>query len=226
MPVLNRDLYEELCDLNKDYLNSQNLIIDSHGSDIEMGEDQNQIITKLIKQEKDNFEACDEKYQKEKNKAKYITLLLSVAVVLLGAGFALAPLFIVSTIVIPVLPVLLIGFAIVGITKLFLNLQVNRFKFNATHASSTLEQLKDVALNAGQEIISNFNHTIQEIKNTTMTVSKKIDVLAENNTYGLSQLMTKLGTFPISTTPSIPIPLDDSANGFHDQERASSPTHR
>jgi hypothetical protein len=220
MPVLNRHLYEKLCDSNKAYLRNQNLFIDEEGSDIDLGEDHH-LINQLIINEKARVQACDKQFQNEKNKVKYTILFMSAAIASLGAGFALAPLFIVSTIVLPVLPVLLIGFAIVGITKLFLNLRVNRLNAHATQAINILDQLKEVDKNAGREIVSTFNNGIQEIKNITEAVSEKIDELEAKTTHNFSQLLTKAGMF--STAP-IPIPNADPANELHNTARASSPT--
>ncbi|OIZ94186.1 hypothetical protein A1D18_04835 [Candidatus Rickettsiella isopodorum] len=224
MQVLSRHLYEELCDVNKAYLRSQNLIIDENWSDIELGEDQNRIINQLIKNENDIVKAYDKNYQKEKDKVKNILLFLGAAIALLSTGFVLVPLFIASTVVLPILPILLFGFAIVGITELFLNLKINHLKANVTYANNTLDQLKEVDINVKQEIVSTFNHKIQEIKDATMVVHDKIDRLEEKNTQNISQLLAKLGTF---STAVIPIPHIDPANEFHSKEAmSSSPTHQ
>lgn len=158
MLILNRQLYEELNELNKNYLIDQGLVNDE--SDINLGEDPHHI-KQLIKNEKDRVEVCDKHYQKEKNKAKYIILSLGAAVALFGAGFALAPLFIVTTIVLPILPVLLLGFAIIGITKLFLNMKINHVKADLDQTSSALSQLEEIDKNSGREFV---NQAIQEIK--------------------------------------------------------------
>lgn len=216
MPVLNRHLYEELCEQNRNYLREKipENLINEPALDIDLNrlDDPEQIMNQLIRNEKDIVEACNKQFQKEKNKAKYTILFLSAAVAALGAGFALAPLFIVSTIVVPVLPVLLIGFAIVGITKLLLSLKVNRLKANSTQAINTLDQLIEVDKNMGQEIKSTFNRTIGE----------KIEAITEMNSQKFSQILVKLGAFK---TDPIPIPVNESANEMHNTARASSPTH-
>lgn len=223
MPVLNRRLYEELCDLNKTYLRNQNLIIDEEESDIDLGEDHN-VINRLIINERDIMEAHDKKYVEEKNKAKHINMLLISALALLGAGFTLASFFIVSPIIIPIYPVLLFGVAIVAITKFFLDLKSNRLGTEAKHAAKVLEQLKkyERVNGNGEEITNALNNQIQEIKNITMNVYEKIGELKQDTTQSFSQLMQQTGLFP----SAIPIPQADPANEFHNQEaRSSSPTH-
>lgn len=219
MPVLKRHLYEELNEASKNYLIDQDLV-NSDGSDIDLGQDHNHI-KQLIRNEKDNVGAYDTKYQKEKNKAKYIILFLGAAVALLGAGFALAPFFIVTTIVLPILPVLLIGFAIIGITKLFLNMKVNHLEASVTQASNVLGQLKDIDMNAGREMVGFLK---DEIQNTTTEVLNRIGKLEEQATQNNSQLLAKLGTFSTAAIP-IPIAHTDPANDDRDRERTAGPTH-
>ncbi len=214
MPVLlNRQLYEELCELNKDYLRNQNLIIDGNEDDIDLSENHN-LINQLIRNEEDNVKACSEKYQKEKNKTKYTILVLGVIVALIGAGFGLAPLFIVTTIALPILSVLLLGFAIKEITELSLNMKVNRHEAGLEQTISALNQLREIDKNFRRESV---NQAIQEIKNETLEMHGKIDTLGEKNTY----ILTKLGMFSAVPTP---IPNVNLANGLDNGGSASSPT--
>ena len=216
MPVLNRDLYESLCDSNKKYLRDQDFILDDNNLSIDLGDSSNQIIDQLIENEKLNK-------QKENFKAKYVTQLMTIAFMLLAAGFTLASFFIATLIVLPILPILLIGFAILASIKFILSIKNNLMETHVTHLANTLDQLKEVDINVGREIVSApFRETIQDvkdIKSQTEAVSKKIDKLEESHS-SIAQLLVKQGAFSTAT-----IPHSEPANELYDRESTSSPTH-
>lgn len=218
--LLNRHLYEKLCDLNKAYLRDQNVLIDEYGPDIELDENQT---NQLIENEKSHAKDSKENYQKGKHKAKHINMLLISALALLGGGFTLAPLFIVSPIVIPIIPVLLFGIAIIAITKFFLNVKINRLEIKSVDAanfSNKLEKDKGDDGNFREEIING----VQEVKSVIESVVAEIGAQKESNSHNFSQLLAKLGTFP---TIPIPIPRVDQANEtlHNTATMSSSPTN-
>ncbi len=224
MPALSNINVRKFCDANQALLRDQELVDPNHFINL-IGlnpEEQKNLVNQLIENEKSNVEASEENYQKGKYKAKHINMLLTSAWALLGAGFTLAPLFIVSPIVIPIVPVLLFGVAIIAITKFFLNIKNNRLGIEAKQAANILNHLKDCKEvdGSGEEVINAFNNEIQEIKNVTTAVSDKIDALEERNSQKFSQLLDMFGKF----RPSSPIPINVSANEVHNIERASSPT--
>lgn len=217
--LLNRHLYEKLCDLNKAYLRDENVLIDEYVPDIELDENQT---NQLIKNEKSHAEASEENFQKGKYKAKHINMLLISALALLGGGFTLAPLFIVSPIVIPIIPVLLFGIAIIAITKFFLNIKINRLEIKSVDAanfSNKLEKDKGEDGNFREKIING----VQEVKSVIESIVAEIGAQKENNSHNFSQLLAKLGTFPIP----IPIPRVDPANEtlHNTATMSSSPTN-
>ncbi|MEN9450300.1 MAG: hypothetical protein RJA83_914 [Pseudomonadota bacterium] len=227
MPGLN-DLYGQLCESNQILLAERGLVDDNgHIRDWERLslEQQRQIINQLIENENFNVEGIKKNYLKQKHKAKHIISILILALALLGVGFTLAPLFIVSAITVPILPVLLSAVAIVAITKIFLNIKNNRPEKNVNDSTNVLNQLKECKLvdaTVDDQMVRTFNE-ILEIKNITEHVIGEIAELKESNLSNYSQIIAKLGMFP---TVPIPIPQTDPANEFHNQEaRSSSPTH-
>jgi hypothetical protein len=146
------------------------------------------------------------KYQKEKAKAKYIILFLSAAVALLGAGFALAPLFIASTIILPVLPVLLFGFAIIAITKFCLNIKI-KHQESVRDAKNILDELEQVEK---QLVKENFHAQLSKSQNLEIlnTISEKILDLRDQNSINHAEVsdLLKRGLFNKN------IHIEDSAN--------------
>ncbi|MFZ0218652.1 MAG: hypothetical protein WAL30_00375 [Candidatus Aquirickettsiella sp.] len=226
MPVLNNINTQLLCVESRNLLTEKELI-DEDGQLVNFDtlslQEQNEVVQLIVENETSNTTFTKENYKKEKDRAKYIILLLGAAISLLGAGFALAPLFIVSTIVLPVLPVLLLGFAIIGITKLFLNLKINHLKASVSQATNTLDQLKEVDVNTEREII---NHTLQKIEKEIIAVHSRVNILDEKGletVQNTSQILAKIGTF--SAAPISVQHIEQPANEFHNRERVPSPSH-
>ncbi|WP_342147662.1 hypothetical protein [Rickettsiella endosymbiont of Aleochara curtula] len=224
MPVL----YEDLCESNQNFLREEGLVDNGEnivGLERRAPEAQRRIINQLIESEKLNEKVTGENYIKEKYKGKHIILLLVLALALLGVGFTLAPLLIVSTITIPILPVLLFGIAIVAITKFFLNIKNNRLETKLKDAANILNKLKEYKTieTIDEEVIRTFNHKMHEIKNLTEQVVEEISALEKNTSHNFSQLLNRAGLF---TATPIPISPADPANEFHNQEaRSPTPTH-
>jgi|GEM_PF-1366100 len=237
MPALNNIRVETVCEKNRHLLEgfeSHELIngegfIDLNSLELEQ---QKQIIKEIIKNEESNVIATKENYRKLKYKAKNISEVLTITLALLVAGLTLAPLFIASSIILPVLPVLFFGVAIIAITNLFLNRKINQLGTNAEDADKVFKQVKVLnqltepnEVNGDDDEISNdFSRKIQEVKNKTIAISNKIDVLAANNTRSFSELLVNQGTF-LKTIPSA-IPMhDDPVNELH-RESTLNITHK
>lgn len=223
MPVL----YEDLCESNQNFLRGEGLV--DNGENIvgleRRAPEAQRRINQLIENEKLNAEIRGENYVKEKYKGKHIILLLVSALALLGVGFTLAPLLIVSTITVPILPVLLFGVAIIAITKFFLNIKNNRLETEVKDAAKILNKLKKYKTieTVDEEVIRTFNHKMHEIKNLTEQVVEEISALEKNTSHNFSQLLNRAGLF---TATPIPISHADPANEFHNQEaRSPTPTH-
>ncbi|WP_342219804.1 hypothetical protein [Rickettsiella endosymbiont of Miltochrista miniata] len=226
MPALSNINVQKFCDANQALLRDQRLVEPNHFINLIRlnPEEQKNLVNQLIENEKSNVEASEENYQKGKHKAKHINMLLISALALLVAGFTLAPLFVASPIVIPILPVLLFGVAIIAITKFFLNIKNNRLEVNAIQADKVLNQLKEckeVDGNVEEEVIRAFNNAIRNINSQTEVVGEKIKALEESSSQKFSQLLDMFGKF----RPSSPTPIDASANEVHILERVPSPTH-
>jgi predicted HTH transcriptional regulator len=228
MPVLNRRLYETLCDSNKTYLRDRNLIADEHGSDIEFNEHPNAIINQLIENEKFTKKGCEERYQKEKNKVKYIIQFLTAALIFLGAGFALAPLLIVSPIALPILPFLLVGFGIIAITKFILSIKINHQETSVRNAKNVLASLGEVERKLSQEElhaqlskIPNFEG-FSLIKEQMQTILEGIVGLRQQHTTYHSEISNLLNRGLFKT-----IQPEDSANQpvKVDEHTASGPSN-
>lgn len=226
MPVLNNINPQELCDVNQAFLAERELV--DHRGYINLLEqnleEQKNIVDELIRNEVYNAKASEENFKKVKHKSSHIILLLISALALIVAGFVLAPFFIASSMIMPIVPILLFGVAIIAITKFFLDLKSNRLGTEAKHAANVLEQLKkyERVNGNGEEITNALNNQIQEIKNITMNVYEKIGELKQHTTQSFSQLMQQTGLF----SSAIPIPQVDPANEFHTKEAmSSSPTY-
>jgi hypothetical protein len=229
MPALNNIRAETVCDKNKQLLEDlavHELINEEGFIDLSLLEleQQKKIIKDIIKNEKSNVEVSKENYQKLKYKAKNIGELLVLALTLLVAGLTLAPLFIASSIIIPVLPglVLFLGVAIIASTKLLLNMKINQLENNVIHADKVLNQLIESNDVDGddEEASNDLNKQIREVKSATMAMSNKIDELATNNTR-ISELLVNQGTFSKTIPTSIPS-HEDPANILQNRENISS----
>ncbi|HEY2567015.1 MAG TPA: hypothetical protein VGH95_04840 [Candidatus Aquirickettsiella sp.] len=228
MPALNNIRAETVCDENKQLLEDfavHELINEEGFIDLSLLEleQQKQIIKDIIKNEKSNVEASKENYQKLEYKVKNISELLVLALTLLVAGLTLAPLFIASSIILPILPslVLFLGVAIIASTKLLLNMKINQLGINAIHADKVLNQLIESNDVDGEEISNGFNKQIREVKRATMAMSNKIDELAANNTRNFSELLVNRGTFSKTMPTSIPS-HENPANVLQNRESTSS----
>ncbi len=178
MPVLNRNLYEALCDSNKEHLRSF-VITDEIGSDIELGADQNPVINELIKNEAIIAKISQHKYQKEKNKAKYIIPLMTAVLILVGVALALTTFFITSSAVLPIFPILLLGFGIIEIVKVFLNIKINHHEISDRNAKNILIELDKIKRELAQDEldsgIKNIDQKITKLLCKTESQSIKFD---------------------------------------------------
>ncbi len=166
--------------------------------------------------EKLNTKHLREVYQKEKYKAKHIEMLLITALALIGAGFFIAPLLVVSPIILPIFPVLLVGFAIIALTKFYFNLRLNPIETNRRQAETFLHDVRDSNRNE-VDINAVVNGQTQELRTTnelTKELNTKIVTLAEN-----VDMLAKT-TYRFFGSKPKPIP-EDAANEFHDKERTS-----
>lgn len=234
MPALNNIRVETVCEKNRELLEGfeSHELINGEGfidlSSLELDE-QKQIIKEIIKNEESNVIASKENYRKLNYKAKIINQVLTITLALFVAGLTLAPLFIASSIILPVLPVLFFGVAIIAITNLFLNRKINQLATNTDDADKVSKQVKVLnqltEVNEDDDEISNyFNRKIREVKNATIAISNKIDALAANNTRSFSELLANQGTF-LKTIPSATSMLDDPANELHNRESTLNITH-
>lgn len=217
---------EAFCEPNRKFLEEKGLI-NKHTSDFSLSglsiDAKREIIAHLIEGEVLNTQEAKAKYQKEKNKARGITLFLCSAATLLGTGFAFASVLLPSMVLLFTGPILLLSFAIVGITQLCLSFKVNHFKANAARAINILEQLKGIDIDTEWEMLTEFKRDIQEIKDAIREGSNKVDSLEGKTVQHASQILARLGIFP---TVSIPIAHVDSANELSSKEAmSSSPMH-
>ena len=103
MPVLYNISEESLCKKNRELVSeliNDEGFIDLRSLDLEQ---RRQIIEEINKNEESNVIASKENYRKSKYKAKNTSEFLVLALALIVAGLALAPLFIASSIILPVL---------------------------------------------------------------------------------------------------------------------------
>lgn len=234
MPALSNIRVETVCEKNRHLLEGfeSHELINGEGfidlSSLELDE-QKRIIKEIIKNEESNVIASKENYRKLNYKAKIINQVLTITLALFVAGLTLAPLFITSSIILPVLPVLFFGVAIIAITNLFLNRKINQLAINKDDADKVSKQVKVLnqltEVNEDDDEISNdFNRKIREVKNATIAISNKIDALAANNTRSFSELLANQGTF-LKTIPSATSMPDDPANELHNTESTLNITH-
>lgn len=153
-------------------------------------EDRKVFFEQFCENEKLNAQHSKKIYQKEKYKAKYTELLLIAALTLVSAGYLLASLFIASCVILPIIPVFLAGVAIIALTKLYFNIQLNVLETNKSQAQAILDKIMvDEGSNEDEANINGaVNHSTQEIKETiqqatsevTRDLSQKVDKLADN----------------------------------------------
>src|ERR1043165_5755734 len=221
MPALNNIRVETVCEKNRHLLEDfepQELINGEGFIDLNsLGlEQQKQIIKEIINNEESNAIASKENYQKLKYKAKNTSELLVLALALIVAGLTLAPLFIASSIILPVLPVLFFGIAIIAITNLFLNRKINKLETKAEDADKVFKQVK--VLNQLTDLTKDreIREIKSEIKSASIAISSKIDMLAANNPSS-SELLVNQGTFRVVH--------EDPVNELHNRESIVNITH-
>lgn len=210
MPILSHININKFCNTNQILLRQREFVDQNQYMNLEKVnvQDQKDLINELLVNEKDNIEGIVEIYRKEKNKVEYILQSMTVAVIFLGAGFALAQLFIASTVILPpIFPLLLVGFAIIAATKLILCIKTNSLEADKNHAVNILNQLREIDESDGQESIRTLSRVVKDFNET-------IGVLKEKNVNNSSQIMAKLGTFQGSKPIPVPVP----ENKFHTEE--------
>lgn len=207
----------DVCDANKTLLQikaAEGLvgIVDGEGfinlNALPSPAEQTVFFEQFCENEKLNTQHLRGVYQKEKYKAKHIEMLLITALALIGAGFFIAPLFVVSPIILPIIPVLLAGLAIIALTKFYFNLRLNPIEADMRQAESFLHDVRDSNRNE-VDINALVNGQTQNIE-VTRVLSEKVDMLAENTQRFFANNPNNLKPIP-----------DDAANEFHDKERTS-----
>ncbi|TLY47580.1 MAG: hypothetical protein E6K54_04060 [Gammaproteobacteria bacterium] len=230
MPELTTINVIDICGENRDLLREKEregvvgLVDDAgiiHINALPSSEEQMVFIDQFCENEKLNTQHIKEVFQKEKYRAEHIIMFLIIALALIVAGYSFAPLFIASAIILPIIPVLLAGVAIIALTKFYLNLRLNSLETNKLQSKAFLDKIMTSKGSNMDEsdINSENNGQTQEIKATikaatdeaTRVLSEKIEILSKN-------------TQSFFSTFSKPSP-EDPVNAFHHSERASSPSH-
>ncbi len=230
MPVLYNISEESLCKKNRELVSeliNDEGFIDLRSLDLEQ---RRQIIEEINKNEESNVIASKENYRKSKYKAKNTSEFLVLALALIVAGLALAPLFIASSIILPVLPVLFFGVAIMAITNLFMNRKINQLRINAQDADKVFKQVKilnqltehDEVDEDDDEISNDFNEQNREKKSATIA-KNKIDEPTASDTPNIPKLSVHQGLFSKTSPPSITMD-DDPVDELH-RESALNITH-
>jgi hypothetical protein len=99
-----------------------------------------QIVPQLVEHEKNNVVLLEKNHQRAKSRASYGTLFLIIAVALFGLGIILIPA-IVSSIIIPFIPVFLLGVAVSALGRIFLKLHENYCDTEYRRAKDVLESI-------------------------------------------------------------------------------------
>ncbi len=103
------------------------------------------IIQQLVKHEENNVTFLEKNHQRSKNRSNYGTLFLIIALALFGLGVILIPAM-VSSVVIPFIPVFLLGIAIGALGRVFLKLHENYCDTEHQQAKSVLDGINAAAL--------------------------------------------------------------------------------
>lgn len=231
MLELNNIKVTDVCEANKNLLREKEEaivgLVDGEGfinlNVLTSAEEKVAFFEQFYDNEKLNTQHIIEVYQKEKYKADHIIMLLITALGLIGTGFFIAPLLVVSPIILPIIPVLLAGVSIIALTKLYLNIRLNSLETSKLQAEVFLEKISESRGSNENEVDinrANIDQTqvIQTIREATLEVtralSEKVDTL-EKNTQSFFK-NTVLASKPIH---------DDAANQFHNREGASSLSH-
>lgn len=226
MPELINVREADVCEANKSLLeryaptqlvNADGYIEVNRINNIEQRKD---FLEQFYENETSNTQYIKGSYQKQKYKSKHTIKLLIATLALIGAGYLLVPLFITSSIILPIIPVLLAGIAIIALTEFYFNRRLNTLESNKLQAEAFLDK---IMVNKGSnEKEANINRAVndstQEIKETiqqatrevTKILSEKVDTFSENTQRFFS-------TFPTTS--------HENPDVFHENEKTLSPSH-
>lgn len=223
MPILSHIHVGKFCDENQVLLMSRNFVDQNQHINIqsENVKDQKNLVNELLTNEKKNKKEIEEIYKKEKNKSENAIQLMTAALIFLGAGLALAPFFIASTIILPILPFLLFGLAIISITKFIFNLKDTSLEVDLNNAINFHKELEDTSSDIKQKIIEDSSNELQVMKKdilgqNSITNEKMVEIEEK-----MTQILGKVGLFPSSP---IPIPINPANESFNEETESYSHT--
>ena len=223
--LLNDIKKTEVCDENKVLLDEQKKtvsgILDEEGfiylSAIPSPEEQTAFFDHFYENERLHTQQIKGIYQKEKYKAKHIIMFLIAGLTLIGTGFFIAPLFLLTPIILPIASILLLsGVAIIALTKIYLNMRLNSLETCKLKAEAFLDKVVASKVSNDNEVGINddVHGEIQELKETiqqaTRTLSEQADRFAENTQKFFS------------THPKAP---DEGSGTFLEKEQVLNPSN-
>ncbi|MFM2322725.1 MAG: hypothetical protein RLZZ225_878 [Pseudomonadota bacterium] len=163
------------------------------------------IIKHLAAYEANNLAFCEKKYQQVKNRTIYGTLGLIIALSLFGIGLILIPA-IVSSVVIPFIPVFLLSVAITAFARIFLKLHENYYHTEHRQTKKLLDDLKEIQVNlatnsaeqAPKDALKNeqLSEKIQEMSNDVKDIKQIIQASP-------AHLMGNNGLFKSTTSAEV-----------------------
>ena len=143
-----------------------------------------QIVPQLVEHEKNNVVLLEKNQKKKKSRASYGTLFLIIAVALFGLGIILIPA-IVSSIIIPFIPVFLLGVAVSALGRIFLKLHENYCDTEYRRAKDVLESIgalqKTLVELKDMPIHQSLSEPIQEIAKDVKEVKEMLQVVSANS---------------------------------------------
>ena len=143
-----------------------------------------QIVPQLVEHEKNKVTFLKKKHQQSINRASYGTLFLIIAVALFGLGIILIPA-IVSSIIIPFIPVFLLGVAVSALGRIFLKLHENYCDTEYRRAKDVLENIealqKTLVEPKNEPINQSLSEQIQEIAKGVKEVKEMLQVVPANS---------------------------------------------
>ena len=143
-----------------------------------------QIVPQLVEHEKNNVVLLEKNHQRAKSRASYGTLFLIIAVALFGLGIILIPA-IVSSIIIPFIPVFLLGVAVSALGRIFLKLHENYCDTEYRRAKDVLESIgalqKTLVEPKNEPINQSLSEQIQEISKGVKEVKEMLQVVPANS---------------------------------------------
>jgi hypothetical protein len=143
-----------------------------------------QIVPQLVEHEKNNVVLLEKNHQRAKSRASYGTLFLIIAVALFGLGIILIPA-IVSSIIIPFIPVFLLGVAVSALGRIFLKLHENYCDTEYRRAKDVLESIgalqKTLVELKDMPIHQSLSEPIQEIAKDVKEVKEMLQVVSANS---------------------------------------------